>query len=58
MPEQRDSSETAGRSAAISVNPCGQCVPARNRTARICHVRRRYRRPQFKNRSRCPGPRP
>src|SRR4029077_17119365 len=39
MPEQRDSSETAGRSAAISVNPWGQCGPARKRTARSCHVR-------------------
>jgi hypothetical protein len=42
---------------------------AQPRTARICHVRRdllaarfrtgrRYRRPKFKDRIRCPGPRP
>ena len=73
MPDERDSSETARRSATISVNRCGQAVPARNRAARITmqdaigclatlvrrETRRRGdRRLQFKDRSRCPGPRP
>jgi hypothetical protein len=74
MPEQRDSSETARCSATISVDRCGQGVPARNRAARMTmqdaigcllgdalQARTRTARlqaPAFKDRSRCPGPRP
>jgi hypothetical protein len=73
MPDERDSSETARRSATISVNRCGQGVPARSRAAGITMQdaigrlatlvrretgRRGYSRLQFKDRSRCPGPRP